>query len=233
LYPAPIPQGMDDDRFPRVSFFNPKLLDREEANDGWTGTVADEADRSKRRWLFVLGSLDLECQRSLLGSRSFPELFLEKLHQTAEAGRIPVVIAPQELALMELLPPNSQVEVLTHCPFTEFMSNLMRAEYAFYWNAFSCSMLPRLINRLPTFFFDRGHLTRTVKPFYPLGMRYYFDGLERPFLDVREALTVTELSGLAATQKEEMERVLGRLRSLPTPKELIERLVHEHDTAWS
>ena len=74
------------------------------------------------------------------------------------------------------------VELLPFCPFVEFEARLLAAEYAFYWNVFSFSVVLRIANGFPVFFYDRGHLSRTIEPLYDIGRGVHFIQEDNPHL---------------------------------------------------
>jgi hypothetical protein len=110
---------------------------------------------------------------------------------------------------------------------------LTRCEFAFYWNVFSFSTLLRLIRRQPVFFFDKGHLSRLLTPFYDVAIDSYFEGHEPVALNADEALTPARVSALARDSSEFAARVSTALERQPSPAEVIETLLSARRTTTS
>ena len=215
LYPTSIPLRADG--VERWSFFNPAVI-RPEIGDG--------QPNARRHWLFVLSATDLHCQRASLGIRKFTALLAGMLWHTGQASRQPTLIAPHSVVRLVArhIP---QAELLTTCPFDNFQTRLLEAEYVFFWNAFSFSHLARVANELPLFLFDRGHLARTVKPFYEVARACHFGGWELPYLDQHHALDADALRELATVQRPVMRALRASWQASPTPDQVVERLVSE------
>jgi hypothetical protein len=201
----------------------------------------DAATSPKRRWLFVLGTEDVALQQRLIrrresggpaddeaGPLEFAGVVARLLERTAGEGRMPMLIAPPKL--LDALPAGlkASCDVRPFCAFPEFHRAVLESEYVFYWNVFSASMLTRLDLRLPTFFFDRGHMARIVVPLYELGLLLHFGGWKPDFLDQNAALDAEDLErrwnvrGLGNSDLLEVWR-----KASPSPDELLEQLVNE------
>jgi hypothetical protein len=120
------------------------------------------------------------------------------------------------------------VTLLSFCSFQRFSSLLLSAEYAFYWNSLSHSMLFRLINRAPVFQFDKGHLVRNVKPLYKRIVHCYYQGWNPIYLDQEKELNVEKLSELAAEYRAAADRVCRLMRRAPSPEEMIAGIERKH-----
>ena len=106
------------------------------------------------------------------------------------------------------------------CSHKLFTALLLDAEYAFYWNMFSNSLLARLCNGLPIFFFDIGHLDLTPG-LLKLAVRHYFRGWQPVCLDQRQELAIPILRILDSVSQDPRNRVREHLRSSPSPEQVI------------
>ncbi|MBI4342469.1 MAG: hypothetical protein HY599_03770 [Candidatus Omnitrophica bacterium] len=226
LYPTPIP--VSEDPVPRRSFFNPTVI-RAACGTRALGARRGHSDgpESRPRWLFVISQVDLRFQVVLRGQEKFIEFVRDLLRRAAEAERHTTLVAPPWLAdrLMNALP--DSVELLPFCPLAEFEQRLLDAEYAFYWNAFSFSHVARVANELPIFLFDRGHLARTIKPYYEVARSWLYGGWEPTYLDPTQVVSREVLADLARAQKPALRALRERWQALPTPDELVDQLVAE------
>jgi hypothetical protein len=221
LYPTAAPDTADG--VTRRAFFNPHICRPAEPLRTAVAAGAElPTNAAAPTWLFILSSTDLHLQRRILGTRGVIRQLAGLLWYTHEAGRRVTLIAPrsitQELAARL---PDSAAELLSGCPFAEFEARVLAAEYVFYWNAFSFSQLARLANEQPVFLFDRGHLARTIKPFYEVARACHFGGWEPTYLDPAQVLRARDLEHLAAMQKPALRALRERWQSLPTPDDLI------------
>jgi hypothetical protein len=228
LYPVPT-NGLSVDNVRRISFFNPRIV----TSDGRPGG-GNAAGPREPSWLFILGASDLKCQLMLLsGSDNTASVVARLLEQTRREGRRPVLIAPPPFIdnLSRRLSAEVDAELLPFCSYAQFTSRLLDAEYAFYWNTLSCSILLRLSNGLPVFFFDQGHIARLLKPCYEAGVRCWYDGASPNIRDARERLDAGELAGLVSEQQADMQAVRAYWRRSPAPGEVIDGLLRESTTA--
>jgi hypothetical protein len=113
------------------------------------------------------------------------------------------------------------VTLLTYCSFKRFSALLLSAEYAFYWNSVSHSMLLRLFNRAPVFQFDKGHLVRNVKPLYERVVDCYYQGWDPIYLNQAEDLDPAQLAVLADQYRRAAQNVVKLLKRSPTPVGMI------------
>lgn len=233
LYPTyPSPIGALAPPSPRVlSFFN-KSLRCPDATDATLslGAPARSAEH-KPRWLFILASRDYEAQLMFLGKERFVRLVIDKLHETNRAGRHAVFVAPYDLvqALVAEMPPTEAVTLLTFCPFKRFVTLLVDAELAFYWNIVSHSMLLRLMNRQPVFMFDKGHLVRNVVQLHDRVVDWYYQGHAPMTLDPEEPLDLEQLTERVRRSSSKWGLVSRAFVRAPTPTAMIDELVAGDD----
>jgi hypothetical protein len=207
-----------EDKVQRVSFFNPAIL------------VPPETSRAPRtRWLYVLSSTDLEIQHRLWGVGGFTGLVLQTLRRTLAEGSAPTLIGPPAIVerLSRELPAATGAELFSFCPYADFVSRLLDAEYVFYWNVFSCSLLVRLANERPVFFFDRGHLSRTIEPFYEAALAHHFGRWQPAYLDPVRPVGRARLSLLAERQKAAMPAIRAHWEPSPAPARLLDQLLEQ------
>jgi hypothetical protein len=213
----------------KVALFNPQIISDAASTQRRGPRLAARVgiDLRRPRWLFVLGSEDYGAQIARLGRESFDAVLLSRLEDAAQAGRQPALIAPQPCidALASSGRTVGGLIPLSFCGYDLFVDLLLEAEYVFYWNVLSNSLLARLANRLPALFFDRGHLAHVMPALLDRGIETYFAGAELTLLDQRHRLTVDALAALAAEQELSLETAFDNLRRSPTPRELVEQLM--------
>ena len=213
----------------KVALFNPQIISDAPSTQQRGPRLAARLgiDLRRPRWLFLLGSEDYGAQVTRLGRESFEAMLLSRLEDAAQAGRQPVLIAPQPCidALARAGRAVDGLISLSFCGYDLFVDLLLEAEYVFYWNVLSNSLLARLANRLPAFFFDRGHLAHVMPALLHLGLKTYFPGAELMLLDQGQRLTTNALGALAAEQERSLDTAFDNLRRSPTPRELIEQLM--------
>lgn len=204
-----------------ASFFNPCLIyDKKESN---TSKASENP-----HWLFILGSVDYELQTQLSHGEEFIDLLEDKLNQTLQEGRRFVFLGPNECVqkLRSRVPISARKDLLNFCSYENFSSLLLEAEYVFYWNLASYSTFLRVINGLPMFMFDGGHLVRHVKPMSERMAHSYYQNWTPPFLDPHEALNPEVLAELSKDYKQDTGKILMNLKELPSPEQVIEGLLH-------
>jgi hypothetical protein len=215
----------------RLGFFNPHIR-------RYASELADSASllkhqngttRSKQYWMFIFGKGEYLPLVNRDGVQHVHALLAEKLRETLEAGRLPVLFAPKDcidaLAADAIL---NHCVLLHTCDYNRYMSLLVGAEYVFYWNIFSASILARLVNHRPTFFFGTGHIAEFDQMMFDKGMRQYYKNARLTYLDQTHLLSQTELAGLALLQEEQMLKpVCDNLCHLPLPSEMIQRLLNQ------
>jgi hypothetical protein len=215
----------------KASFFNPLGFGNPLATEQRSARLVERmgADATRRRWLFVLAAEDYGAQVARLGRENFEALLWQRLQDAAHAGCQPVLIAPPPCA--ETLARSAQAVpgllLTSFCGHDVFTDLLLEAEYAFYWNVLSNSLLARMATGAPVLFFDRGHLAQAMPPLLELGLKTYFPGAQLALLDQRQPLTTETLERLAAQQVRTLADAIGNLKRSPTPRQLVDRLLIE------
>lgn len=210
-------------------FFNPSLIsDSSKAAESEGEPSADTASTvDEKHWLFIIGSVDYDLQTAYYSEDVFIGLLEKLLLQTLQAGRRAIFVAPNECVtkLASRAPVASRKDLLTFCSYENFNSLLLEAEYVFYWNLASYSTYLRVINGLPIFMFDEGHLERHVKPMHDRLIHWFYQNWTPPFLNQHEALDTGVLAELSKDCKQDTLRVLENLKALPSPEQVIEKLL--------
>jgi hypothetical protein len=192
------------------SFYNPGVeIPRDKA------AVADPY------WLFVLSLEDYVSQCSVAGRSVFDETLVRLMNETISADRRPVMLLPG--IARQSVAPSAPVgaRVLDFCDCRSFRGLLLNAEYVFYWNIFSNSILVRIANVSPIFFFDRGHLARSIPSLIPIAMRSYFANAELPMLDPRQRLNADAVGAKAKEQSVTFAPTYRAFHALPSPDEML------------
>src|SRR5262249_3593879 len=111
------------------------------------------------------------------------------------------------------------------CRHDQFLSLVLDAEYVFYWNLFSNSVLLRFANRLPLFFFDVGHLARASRPLFERVSQCYYVAGVPPCLDMSRPLEAEYLARRAAQEQPALDAMADNLLKSPAPAEVVRRLL--------
>lgn len=213
-----------------ASYFNEQIIrlrpgaeDCERLMSGLAGF-----DASRKKWLFILSSEDYAGQTSMHGKDRFDEILAEKLRQTSAQGRQAVLLAPEPC--INVLSGRDVREtgavLLPFCPYDRFAGLLFGAEAVFYWNIFSSTVPIRLVNRLPFYFFDRGHMARASQPLFEVGMREYYLDSPLIYVDPLKQLDADELDRITETQEGRgMDDARRNFWRSPSPREMIRDLL--------
>ena len=222
IYPADV-RGGGGTR--SVCFFNPGIVIGADEAAGVTRRLGEVAgvDAERKRWLFVLSAEDYAAQVNLMGRGAFEQNLTARLRDAAGQGRQPVLVAP-DACIASIGGVAAGIEgalLLSFCGLEQFRLLLLDAEFAFYWNILSNSILTRAANGLPVFFFDRGHMLLAMPAMYDLAMERYYSQAPLPWLDQRRPLAADELSRMAVGAVREIGRAMANLGRLPKPEEAI------------
>lgn len=181
----------------------------------------------RKRWVCVLSQEDYGARVARHGRARFDDMLTNTLLQTARAGRQPILVAPEACiaSIQGRGPSIDGLVLLPFCDYGLFEALLLEAEYVFYWNIFSSSILARAINHLPVFFFDPGHMVHAIPPLHELGVKRYYPGAALTYLDQRRGLNAVELAILAAEQEDTLRDARENFERSPTPEEMVEKLL--------
>jgi hypothetical protein len=202
-----------------VSFFNDALVLPPDLDSKGRGAGNGQVAESAAHWMFVISEADYSTQAMFLGSAGLAAVVARLLAQTSRLGRHAIFIGPAELLdLVKLaLPADERIHLVRYCPFRRFMSLLLSAEYSFYWNVVSHSILMQLWNGRRVILFDRGHLARAVRPIYERIIAWYYQGCEPTHLDQDKELSLAVLEEAVAADSERRNQMAQRFRRAPSP----------------
>ena len=214
---------------PGQSFFNEHIIQtatqRVESDKRLASMVALDTDR--KRWMFILSMEDYGVQAAIHGRQNFDNLLIRRIQEALRAGRQPILVAPQ--ICLDAVRASAQAThsaiLLPFCRYDLFQGLALEAEYLFYWNIFSNSILERVANGLPVIFFDHGHIARSIPPLHRLGMQAYYGNAAVHFFSQSSALDPLLLADLAAVQEEPMAGAMAGYRKLSTPAQVIDRIL--------
>jgi hypothetical protein len=223
------PKGIDGPQR-RASYFNPsaKLDASDRARRANTLATWSAIEPGRPRWLFVLAPEDDALQAATLGRERFAEQVASRLRDAERAGRQAVLIAPSAClaTVKERVGEMPGLITLSACGYFRFMLLLLDAEFVFYWNQFSASMLARVINRQPIFTFAPGHLVNALTEIRAVGTAHFYLGGEPTALDADEVLDAERLAELAETERRELlDPVADYLAQSPTPSEVVAQIL--------
>lgn len=226
LYPAPTEAIARVGGLRRMSFFNPRLVQDDPV---WDAPPAGSSPGALPTWLFVLAPNDLAIQQRKWGHGDFLRRLGRMFQCAYEAGRRPVLIAPGSL-LDELAADPGQpaaVDLVPFASYREFSARLRAAEYAFYWNLFSCSAYAlRLARKRPVLYFDQGHVAQFGAVIYQDAVQCYFGGYQ-PTQRQHGELRAEELPELAREQRRAVDGLIAYWRQSLTPREVVDAMLRD------
>lgn len=213
-----------------AAFFNPSLIYGENGPDASAvGAQDDSGSQSPEdpHWLFIIGAVDYELQTHLYPEGAFLDILEAQMNQTLREGRRFIFLAPNECveALIPRAPVSARKDLMNFCGYEKFTSLLLDAEYVFYWNLASYSTFLRVINGLPMFMFDGGHLVRHVKPMAERMAHAYYQNWTPPFLDPHAELKPDVLAELSKDYKDDTDKIVKTLKELPSPEQAVRDLL--------
>ena len=215
IYPMPIDDLRSEREVRRLSYYSAA------AQHGFDAGPA--GGQARPTWLFVLSKTDFGLQLGTQGDEEFVERMVGRLRDSVELGRDATLIGPAELveAVLARLGAQPGVTARSDIPYAEYMSLLMQAEYVFFWNYFSFSVIHRVLAELPVFFFHEGHMVHILPALWKEGVRVVYDGWRPPLLPMDKGLDERDLSLRAGEATREFRRVGDGLRRCPSPEEIL------------
>lgn len=179
-------------------------------------------DAGRPAWIFVLSKVDHDLH-SGDARPAFAARVARRLHEAVAMGRDVQVIGPP--AFIEALAPHvagePRIAARNVASHEHYLADLVRAEYAFFWNYYSFSVLHRVLAGKPVLFFDAGHLVHILPPIAEEGVRVFYGGWRPPLLDADVALDEERLGKAAAQAEERFRGIAASLRECPAPQELL------------
>ena len=221
LYPAHINRttgetSVTDAR--ELGFFNAELV--------YPASLKPDSD-TQPHWVFILSATDLDAQLMFEAVRGFTEIVARLLKQAIAMGRRPIFIAPEKFIrdLTREMRGQEGAELLSFCSFTRLTSLLLTAEYAFYWNSVSHTILLRSFNGLPVILFDRGHLVRNVEAIYERVVQWYYQGLQPIYMDHYQPLSLEKLNVATANFRRCATEMVRNFQRGPDPESLVQGIL--------
>jgi hypothetical protein len=226
-YPVSVEPTIPAHELRTVGYFNTRLVGSFDLSHELTSSAnAWSRPMDSPFWLFILGREDYDIQVNLHGRPAFIDSLVARLRDANDAGRSAVLIAPNEcLAGVKQFSDLRDAVLISFCDYRRYVSLLLFAEYAFYWNVASSSGLYRLVNSLPVFFFDRGHVSRWFRSFFERTVELVYRGHTPTILDHREPLIPSRLKLLAEEYRQLANEIVRQLKLLPAPEEMVARLL--------
>ncbi len=234
-YPYPLEASDFQPAYPCVSCRNRKLeLTPAQLETNSLRVRGRSRAEVKPQWLFVLAGSDFYVQCIQHSPQGFGDLLVTKIRETLRADRHAVVLAPDGCIeyLSEQLQQEAGITLLPHCSYSLFFALQMEAEYAFYWNIFSNSLMLRGINGLPTFFFDKGHMNYGISSLYEVGLVRYYRGWEPRYLRIGEEILPDQLALYAEEYRQAIKQLLLPIQDLPSPHQMLDQIL-EYDLITS
>lgn len=216
IYPAPI-QRLHGPQAGMGAFFNAAVCEPD---------LPPLPPAAPRRWIFVLSSIDYQLQLGLAGPDFVAQLAARLREARALADRVELVgPAPLIEAMRRELGDEPGFELEAKAAYADFMGRLMRAEYAFFWNLYSFSLIHRVLALRPVLFFDEGHMVRILPALHEAGVRLFYDGWRPPMLDLAEPLDARALARGAQQALTQFRRIAQGLQQGEAPLSLLRRCV--------
>jgi len=176
-------------------------------------------------WLFVISEIDYSLQKKNVGESKYTKYLLDKLSETSNFNKRPVVVAPLPL-LKKIKKIKPSVEYIYRCNVIEHKLLITNAERVFYWNMISHSIYHRMINYKPVHFFDRGHIYSMFPRIHDAAIRCYYQGNEPVILNYSKPLCIDTLISNNEQFYSSHASDLEKLRDLPSSMALLHSLKH-------
>lgn len=191
----------------------------------FNAAVSEEPPRkpaARPSWIFVLS--DIDCQMQMRGgAEHFPAALTDRLRETVQLGKHAVVVAPAALLdeVLGRMGACPDVSLVRNASYADFMHLLMAAEYAFYWNYYSFSIIHRVASELPVMFFEEGHMVHILHGLREAGIRLFYDGWRPPLLRLDTRLDPGDLAVRAGEARHQFHRITQGLRQCDSPAALL------------
>lgn len=212
-----------------LAFYNPHIHDYATSAYSYKHTSVWNITIKDKYWLFILGDADYVIQVDKYGSAErFHNMLSKKMNEASRQGRRAVLIgSPRCIEAMKTREPDDDRHIyLNYVGYNYYMEALFGAEYVFYWNAFSASVYFRLLNALPVFFFDHGHVAYLDSRLLEKGIHQYYCDISLVFLSMEDPLHVGQLEEERLRQERQLfPSVLANARLLPTPEKIVYKLL--------
>jgi len=221
LYPAPMERlhGATAAKAGMHSYFNPLPVPAPEEDDG-------RGIEGPALWLFVLSDIDYRLQLRRRGS-NFPLQVLDRLRDAQAQGRIAMLVGPPALTdiLRPLLGSQDRITLHTGLDYDRYLHLLLRAEYAFFWNLYSFSLMHRVQAALPVLYFDEGHMVDIMPALHEAGIELFYAGWHPRLLSLDLPLTTTALLPLVQETRHHFVRITQVMGACETSGALLRHLL--------
>lgn len=207
-----------DDR--NLSFFNAALRAPAE--------LLEAARRGEPSyWMFLIAQADHQTQCMFMGASAFARVVADRLEDATRLGRRAILLGPSELLsdVRLLVGGNRDIELLPFCAFSRAMALLLAAEYCFYWNLVSHSIIMQLWNGRPIILFDQGHLVRAAPTIRERIIAWYYQGWDPPQIDQTEPLSLERLATALDGYADRREGLMARYGRAPSSEALLNHLL--------
>jgi hypothetical protein len=156
-------------------------------------------------WMFVLARIDHDVLRQQLGPALVARV-AARLGEALDSGARVLLVAPAALLgpLRERLPAaaRARCELCETLPLSRYLQSLRAAHHAFFWNRYSFSIVFRVLDGRPVFFFGAGHVEHMLPAMSTAGPRCFYAGWTPPLLGPDEPLAPAALEAAAQAMRE-------------------------------
>lgn len=216
IYPSPIERLHQGIRLKRtLSYFN--------APEPAVQRPSPQA-QARPSWIFVLSQID-----GLMQSRTadFVPQLVQRLEDAVRLERTAVLVAPDFVleGVRERIGTLAGVVLVGNEGFHDFMQRLMEAEYAFFWNYYSFSVIHRIIAGRPVFFFDEGHMVHILPALHEAGVTLFYDGWRPPLVSLGTTMAEADLNDRAADSRRRFEAIAHGLQRCDSPGTVLARAI--------
>jgi hypothetical protein len=138
-------------------------------------------------WLFVMSQIDFAMQFEKLGPR-LATAIADRISDARGFGKSVVLIGPAPLLAMlkSHLVEDEHLILEERLPYGTYIERLVEAEYAFFWNYYSYTLIHRVIANRPIFFFDPGHMIAILPALDQAGIASFYRGWRPPLVNLEE-----------------------------------------------
>jgi len=200
------------------SFYNEAAFPPVDESEQELRSTAHIPPADRATWIFVLSRVDFALQTKDRGDAFYSALEQQFLTALTHNKKI-VVIAPLQLQkqMSDRVLGHAHVQFVHDASYTEYQNYLFDAEYAFFWNIFSFSVIFRVLARKPVFFFDHGHVVRIFPEMLKAGVRTYYRNYEPPVLNIESRPDLEELTSLANISVAAFKKISFDYQQCPSP----------------
>ncbi len=182
---------------------------------------------AKPRWLLILSTSEFKAQGEQYTAEAVIQALATRIEEALDLDRHVTLIGSPVCVemLAQSFPLGEGVDLMTYCSYAQFFAMMIDAEYVFYWNILPNSFLLRVVNQLPTFFFDQGHMILCFKPLYKACVLNYFHGWQPTYLDQFEPLSLEKLQSRALEIAPVLAQMNVPLHQLPSPQDMLNQIL--------